>query len=59
MSNGTTHKPGKLPGQRQYIINDKTSFVVQEAYKTLRTNIRFFLSGDEPVFHETVQNRVL
>ena len=30
--------------QRRWILNDKSSFYVQEAYKTLRTNIRFSLS---------------
>ena len=33
--------------QRRYILGKNSSFYVQEAYKTLRTNIRFFLSGDE------------
>ncbi len=32
--------------QRRYILGKNSSFYVQEAYKTLRTNIRFFLSGD-------------
>ena len=32
--------------QRRHILNKNSSFYVQEAYKTLRTNIRFFLSGD-------------
>ena len=30
--------------QRRRILNDKSSFYVQEAYKTLRTNIRFSLN---------------
>ncbi len=30
--------------QRRRILNEKSSFYVQEAYKTLRTNIRFSLS---------------
>ena len=33
--------------QRRHILGKKSSFAVQEAYKTLRTNIRFFLSGDD------------
>lgn len=33
--------------QRRHILGRNSSFYVQEAYKTLRTNIRFFLSGDE------------
>lgn len=33
--------------QRRHILGKNSSFSVQEAYKTLRTNIRFFLSGDE------------
>lgn len=32
--------------QRRHILGKSSSFYVQEAYKTLRTNIRFFLSGD-------------
>lgn len=32
--------------QRRHILGKNSSFSVQEAYKTLRTNIRFFLSGD-------------
>ena len=32
--------------QRRHILGKNSSFYVQEAYKTLRTNIRFFLSGD-------------
>ena len=47
MKQKMTHTPGKLPGQRQYILNDKTSFVVQEAYKSLRTNIMFALPGKD------------
>lgn len=30
---------------RRQILNKNSSFLVQEAYKTLRTNVRFFLSG--------------
>lgn len=47
MTQKVTSKSGKAPGQRQYIINDKTSFVVQEAYKSLRTNIMFALPGKD------------
>ena len=32
--------------QRRNILGKHSSFYVQEAFKTLRTNIRFFLSGD-------------
>lgn len=32
--------------QRRYILNKSSSFQVQEAYKTLRTNIRFALHGN-------------
>lgn len=32
--------------QRRYILNKNSNFFVQEAYKTLRTNVRFFLSGE-------------
>lgn len=32
--------------QRRYILNKKSNFFVQEAYKTLRTNVRFFLPGE-------------
>ena len=31
---------------RSQILNENTSFAVQEAYKTLRTNVRFFLQGN-------------
>ena len=30
---------------RRQILNKNSSFLVQEAYKTLRTNVRFFLNG--------------
>lgn len=33
--------------QRRFILNKNSNFFVQEAYKTLRTNVRFFLSGEE------------
>lgn len=33
--------------QRRHILNKNSSFHVREAYKTLRTNIRFFLHGDK------------
>lgn len=32
--------------QRRHILGKSSSFAVQEAYKTLRTNVRFFLSGE-------------
>ena len=32
--------------QRRFILGKNSSFQVQEAYKTMRTNIRFMLSGD-------------
>lgn len=32
--------------QRRHILNKNSSFHVREAYKTLRTNIRFFLHGE-------------
>ena len=32
--------------QRRHILGKNSSFYVQEAYKTLRTNIRFYLSGE-------------
>lgn len=31
---------------RRQILNSNSSFAVQEAYKTLRTNVRFFLRGE-------------
>lgn len=36
----------KYARQRGCILNSKSDFYVLEAYKTLRTNIRFFLSGE-------------
>lgn len=32
--------------QRRQILNKNSSFIVREAYKSLRTNVRFFLRGD-------------
>ena len=32
--------------KRRHILTNHSSFHVQEAYKALRTNIRFFLSSD-------------
>lgn len=32
--------------QRRFILNEKSNFHVREAYKTLRTNVRFFLNED-------------
>ena len=32
---------------RRQILNKNSSFAVQEAYKTLRTNVRFFLRGED------------
>lgn len=32
--------------QRRFILNEKSNFHVREAYKTLRTNMRFFLNED-------------
>lgn len=32
--------------QRRQILNKNSSFIVCEAYKSLRTNVRFFLRGD-------------
>ena len=38
-------KPNGFMAQRRHILSANSSFTVQEAYKTLRTNIRFFLTG--------------
>lgn len=32
--------------QRRHILGKSSNFYVQEAYKTLRTNVRFYLSGE-------------
>lgn len=32
--------------QRRHILGKGSNFYIKEAYKTLRTNVRFFLSGD-------------
>ena len=32
--------------QRRHILGKNSNFYVQEAYKTLRTNVRFYLSGE-------------
>ena len=42
-----TQNPNENYGmQRRYILGKNSSFQVQEAYKTMRTNIRFMLAGD-------------
>lgn len=33
------------PSERKYILGDNTSFVVDEAYNTLRSNIIFSMPG--------------
>lgn len=33
--------------QRRQILNKNSNFVIQEAYKSLRTNVRFYISGSE------------
>lgn len=35
-----------LAMQRRFILGEKSNFHVREAYKTLRTNVRFFLNED-------------
>ena len=43
------HKPDpskSYVNQRRHILGANSNFYVQEAYKTLRTNIRFYLSGE-------------
>ena len=37
---------GNIANQRRFILSEKTNFHVREAYKTLRTNMRFFLNED-------------
>lgn len=37
--------PAAVPAQRKMILNDSSPFVLQEAYKTLRTNLLFSLRG--------------
>jgi len=48
MSQNTNQKPeqGSYLNQRRNILNASSAFTVQEAYKTLRTNIRFALRGN-------------
>lgn len=46
--NKPTAKPNQEPNggfmaQRRQILNKNSNFIVQEAYKSLRTNVRFFL----------------
>lgn len=43
MKSGKTDPSQSNTVQRRRILNEKSSFYVQEAYKTLRTNIRFSL----------------
>lgn len=33
--------------QRRQILNKNSNFIIQEAYKSLRTNVRFYVSGSE------------
>lgn len=50
MSKTETNKPEQAPGflsQRRMILSPNSSFAMQEAYKTLRTNILFALRGKE------------
>ena len=35
-----------LANQRRFILSEKSNFHVREAYKTLRTNVRFFLNEE-------------
>lgn len=35
-----------ITNQRRFILNEKSNFHVREAYKTLRTNVRFFLNEE-------------
>lgn len=41
-----TQDQNSFMNTRRQILNKNSSFVVQEAYKTLRTNVRFFLRGE-------------
>ncbi len=43
MKKTNTQEQGGFMNTRRQILNDNSSFSVQEAYKTLRTNVRFFL----------------
>lgn len=50
MSKTETNKPEQTPGflsQRRMILSQNSPFAMQEAYKTLRTNILFALRGKE------------
>lgn len=40
-----TNTNAKRASGREFILNDRTSFAVQEAYKSLRTNVMFALPG--------------
>ena len=44
--NNKQENANAVPNQRRHILNKNSSFHIKEAYKTLRTNIRFFLHGD-------------
>lgn len=46
-SNAKLDSNQSFVNKRRYILTNHSSFHVQEAYKALRTNIRFFLSGNE------------
>ena len=38
---------GSFMAQRRQILNKNSNFIVQEAYKSLRTNVRFFLRNED------------
>lgn len=44
--NSKQESANAVPNQRRHILNKNSSFHIKEAYKTLRTNIRFFLHSD-------------
>jgi len=37
----------RIQEERRFILNSKSNFFVKEAYKTLRTNVNFSLTGEE------------
>lgn len=43
----TQETNGSFMAQRRQILNKNSDFIVQEAYKSLRTNVRFFLHNYE------------
>ena len=43
-----SHELQELHQEQENLLSEKTDFFIREAYKTLRTNVCFSLTGDTP-----------